>query len=111
MGTPNTFRTPAMPLANRVMATLVDVVPPVETATETASRDRSPSVNSLNMAPPPNGSMSSSLSICRAVLTEPISACQPEIAPQAIVTNNIGHKGCIATLALSTLGPLTPTYV
>ena len=35
-----------MPLANRVMATLVDVVPPVETATETASRDRSPSVNS-----------------------------------------------------------------
>ena len=107
---PKTFRNPAMPLANRVMATAVDVVPPAVTATETASSDSSPRVNSLNIAPPPTGSMSSSLSICRAVLTEPISACQPEIAPQAMVTKSIGHRGWIAPLALSTpVGPPHPT--
>ena len=27
-------------------------------------------------------------------------ACQPEIAPQAIVTNSIGQRGCSAPLAI-----------
>ena len=31
--------------------------------------------------------------------TEPISACQPEMAPQAMVTKSIGHSGCQETPA------------
>src|SRR5207245_7697147 len=79
-------------------------------ATTTAITHNKPSLNSLNMAPPPPGSMSVSYSIWRHVPTEPISACQPEIAPQAMVTNSIGHKGWMAPLAESTLvGPPQPT--
>ncbi len=32
---------------------------------------------------------------------EPNSACHPEMAPHAIVTNNIGHSGWIAATAWS----------
>jgi len=52
--------------------------------------------------------MSVSFSIWRAVPTEPISACQPEIAPQAMVTNSIGHSGCNAPEAITFGGPLKP---
>ncbi len=52
--------------------------------------------------------MSVSFSIWRAVPTEPISACQPEIAPQAIVTKSIGQSGCRAPEAMTCGGPLKP---
>src|ERR671919_3140885 len=61
----------------------------------TAVNDSSPSVFSLNIPPPPTGSASVSYSSCRAVPTDPNSACHPEIAPHAIVTNSIGHSGWI----------------
>src|SRR6266540_2955850 len=61
----------------------------------TAVSDRSPRVFSENIPPPPTGSASVSYSSWRAVPTEPNRACQPEIAPQAIVTNSIGHSGWI----------------
>jgi hypothetical protein len=59
----------------------------------TAVNDSRPRVFSENMPPPPTGSASVSYSSWRAVPTEPKRACQPEIAPQAIVTNNMGHSG------------------
>ena len=54
-----------------------------------------PRRNSQSIAPPPTGSMSASVSIWRAVPTDPKSACQPEIAPHAIVTKSIGQSGMI----------------
>ena len=36
---------------------------------------------------------------------EPNSACQPEMAPQAIVTNSMGHSGCMPT-AVAPMKPL-----
>src|SRR5919108_6454651 len=66
---------------------------PAPPAMATAVSDSSPSVFSENMPPPPTGSASVSYSNWRAVPTEPNSACQPEIAPQAMVTNNTGHSG------------------
>ena len=72
---------------------------------ETAVRDSSARGNSPNnIAPAPTGSASVSYSICRAVPIEPTSACQPEMAPQAIVTKSIGHSGCHA-LAASIANP------
>ena len=58
-----------------------------------------PSAISVNIEPPPTGSTSVSFSIWRDVPTEPIRACQPEIAPQAMVTNSIGQSGCSAPAA------------
>ena len=56
---------------------------------------------SLNIAPPPTGKASVSYSSCRAVPIEPNNACQPEMAPHAIVTNSIGQIGWIAAAAWS----------
>ncbi len=73
--------------------------PPAPPAIETAIRDNSARLFSLNIAPPPTGSASVSYSSCRAVPIEPNKACQPEIAPQAMVTNSIGQIGWIAAAA------------
>src|SRR6266540_3760563 len=62
----------------------------------TAVSDRSPRVFSENIPPPPTGSASVSYSSCRAVPTEPNRACHPEMAPHAMVTNSMGHKGWMA---------------
>src|SRR3989304_1808944 len=75
--------------------------PPPAPAMDTAIRERKASVFSENIAPPPTGSASVSYSNCRAVPTDPNSACQPEIAPQAMVTNSIGHSGCQAAPAVN----------
>src|SRR5947209_6607902 len=72
----------------------------------TAVSERRPRVFSLNIPPPPTGSASVSYSSWRAVPTEPKSACQPEMAPQAIVTNSIGHSGCNAPVAWAGAKPL-----
>ena len=48
---------------------------------------------SRNIAPPPTKSASVSFSSWRAVPEELTRLCQPEIAPQAMVTNRIGHSG------------------
>ena len=48
---------------------------------------------SENIPPPPTGRASVSYSSWRAVPTDPNSACQPEIAPQAMVTKSIGQRG------------------
>ena len=87
-GSPKTLMKPPRPVAKA--ATGVPLAP-----TETAIRDRSPSRNSASIEPPPIGSMSASFSIWRAVPTAPKRACQPEIAPHAIVTKSIGHSGMI----------------
>ena len=63
---------------------------------ETAVSDSSASVFSPNIPPAPTGRPSVSYSSCRAVPTEPTSACQPEMAPHAMVTKSIGHSGCHA---------------
>ena len=49
--------------------------------------------DSMNMAPPPTGSASVSFSNCRAVPEVDTRLCQPEMAPQAMVTMSIGHSG------------------
>src|SRR5439155_24993255 len=69
---------------------------PAPTAIATAVSDNRPRVFSENIAPPPTGRASVSYSSWRAVPTEPKRACQPEIAPQAIVTKSIGQSGCSA---------------
>ena len=88
VGTPQTLMKPPSPLAKA--ATGAPLAP-----TETARRASSPRRNSVNMEPPPTGSMSASFSICRAVPTAPNRACQPEIAPQAMVTKSMGQSGMI----------------
>ena len=55
-----------------------------------------PACSRRTSSPPPTGRPSVSYSSCRAVPTEPTSACQPEIAPQAMVTKSIGQSGCQA---------------
>ena len=51
---------------------------------------------SRNMAPPPTGSAWVSFSSWRAVPEVETRLCHPEIAPQAMVTKSIGHKGPLA---------------
>ena len=48
---------------------------------------------SRNMEPPPTYRASVSFSSWRAVPDEETRLCQPEMAPQAMVTNRIGHNG------------------
>src|SRR5574341_448782 len=85
-GMPHTLMKPPRPVPKA--ATGAPLAP-----TDTARRARRPSRNSANIEPPPTGSMSASLSTWRAVPTAPNSACQPEIAPHAIVTKSIGQSG------------------
>src|SRR5512146_1103994 len=73
---------------------------------DTATSESSARVFSANIDPPPTGSASVSYSSWRAVPTEPNSACQPEMAPQAMVTNSIGHSGCSAPVASDGENPL-----
>src|SRR5262245_40026962 len=87
-GTPNTLMKPPRPVAKAATGAPLD-------PTATDKRARSPSRNSQSIEPPPTGSMSASFSICRAVPTDPNSACQPEMATQAMVTNRRGHSGMI----------------
>src|SRR5574341_1458457 len=68
---------------------------PAPPATDTAVSDKSPSAFSLNIPPPPTGNASVSYSNWREVPTEPMSECQPEIAPHAIVTKSMGQSGNI----------------
>ena len=89
MGKPQTLIKLPSPLA-KVATGLPPLAP-----TDTASSASRPSRNSANIEPAPTGSISASFSICRAVPTEPNSACHPEIAPQAIVTKSIGQSGMI----------------
>src|SRR6266511_492671 len=98
--TPNPSAVPKV-TGNAVNVTSCSSVPtpsakalaPAPPATATAVSDRSPSAFSENIPPPPTGRASVSYSSCRAVPTEPMRECHPEIAPQAIVTNSIGHSG------------------
>ena len=53
------------------------------------------SIISTNITPPPTGRASSSFSNCRAVPELETMLCQPEIDPQAMVTNRIGQSGPI----------------
>ena len=52
-----------------------------------------------------------SYSSCRAVPIDPTRACQPEIAPQAIVTKSIGQSGCQAFPAAGAAKPRSLTAV
>ena len=53
----------------------------------TAVKDTKANIPSANMAPPPIKWASGSLSSCFDETEDPIKLCQPEMAPQAIVTN------------------------
>ena len=64
---------------------------PAPPAMDMAISESSARAFSENMAPPPTGSASVSYSNWRAVPMEPTSACHPEMAPQAMVTNSIGQ--------------------
>ena len=55
--------------------------------------DSTPSTASVYIAPPATGSASVSFSSWRAVPEVDTNECQPETAPQDIVTNNNGHIG------------------
>src|SRR5213594_1771998 len=59
----------------------------------TATTDVSPRIPSSNIPPPPTKCASASLSNCLEESDDPIRPCQPEHAPQAIVTKRRGHNG------------------
>ena len=56
-------------------------------------RANNASIISRNITPAPTGRASSSFSNCLAVPELDTMLCQPEMAPQAMVTNIIGHSG------------------
>ena len=66
----------------------------------TATTDVSPRTPSRSIPPPPTKWASDSVSSCFDEREDPMSPCQPEQAPHAIVTNSRGHKGK-ATLLMS----------
>ncbi|OPY04666.1 MAG: hypothetical protein A4E61_00624 [Syntrophorhabdus sp. PtaB.Bin184] len=67
-------------------------------------RAKAASIISTNMTPAPTGRASSSFSSCRAVPELDTMLCQPEIAPQAIVTNMMGQTGPMGIEKLVTAG-------
>src|SRR6266581_6228788 len=74
--------------------TYSDNAPPlVDVRAPTATTDVSPRIPSSSIAPPPTKWASASLSSCLEESDEPISPCQPEHAPHAIVTKRRGHSG------------------
>src|SRR5256885_9663517 len=67
---------------------------------------------SENMAPPPTGSASVSISSCFADEELLTRLCQPEIAPHAIATNRIGQRGPRSELnQMGPAGILTRMFV
>src|SRR5881628_2561916 len=71
-----------------------DSGPPfVEERAPTATTEVSPRIPSSSIPPPPTKWASASLSSCLDESDDPIRPCQPEHAPQAIVTKRRGHNG------------------
>src|SRR5574337_257721 len=97
---------PKVPTLSKRPTPLANATPPAPPEMDTAVSESSPNAFSLNMAPPPTGRPSVSYSNWRAVPTEPNRACHPEIAPQAMVTNNIGHSGWKAPVGCGGRNPL-----
>ena len=63
-------------------------------------RAKMASIISTNITPAPTGRASISFSSCRAVPELDTMLCQPEMAPQAMVTNMMGHSGPIRMLKI-----------
>ena len=88
--------------------TYSDNAPPlVDVRAPTATTDVSPRIPSSSIPPPPTKWASASLSNCLEERDEPIRPCQPEQAPQAIVTKRRGHKGNEMVLIAPEPAPMT----
>lgn|GEM_PF-2410667 len=70
----------------------------------TEATDDKPTIPSVIIAPPPTGLASVSDSSCFDVSPLDTRLCHPDIAPQAIVTNSIGHKGPVCGFARTSIG-------